>query len=186
VRVAMAAASVQKPLTRWAMGPQTSTKTTFCPPGYGVVRDEDMSTSAGRAGGHDLVALKMKKAWEVSTSLISRSFMNLFMLWMAGSSLSIFTILMVSMAMWSAMSGALSVTAAFAQFQETEADRQQLNLLLPKLAYVAINLGLLGVSVYKCKSMCILPNSINDFLGYMPIRQAIEFAGHPVFYSVGA
>ncbi len=56
------------------------------------------------------------------------------------------------------------------------------NLLLPKLIYVAVNCLFLGMGLYKCKGLGLLPSTAADYLSRLPsaISSRVEVSGVPV------
>ena len=56
------------------------------------------------------------------------------------------------------------------------------SLLLPKLLYVALNLVFLGMGLYKCSSLGLLPSTAADFVSRLPtsIASQAEVSGVPL------
>ncbi len=49
-------------------------------------------------------------------------------------------------------------------------EHKDINLLLPKLTYIAINFVLLGIALYKFSVMGVIPVSPNDWSGIISTR----------------
>ena len=61
------------------------------------------------------------------------------------------------------------INQQFAQFEHPE-----VNLMLPKLAYFAINLFLLGISLYKFSVMGVIPVTPVDWSGIITPRVSLQ------------
>lgn len=57
------------------------------------------------------------------------------------------------------------------------------SLLLPKLIYVALNCLFLGMGIYKCSSLGLLPSTAADYVSRLPssIANRAEVSGVPLF-----
>ena len=77
--------------------------------------------------------------------------MTLFMFWMVGSNLSIWTIMITITFMINPIKQLFTVDQTFKQFEG------KVNLFMPKLVYVAMVLLLLGMAIYKFSAMGMLP-----------------------------
>lgn len=108
-------------------------------------------------------------AWAFAQSPSKSIFMNLFMMWMIGSSISIWTIMMTVMLVVSPTKALFEVNNAFKKFEYPG-----LSLLAPKLIYFGINLGLLGMGIYKFSVMGILPVAPFDWVGLISMKVAEE------------
>ena len=99
--------------------------------------------------------LKIKKAWEVSLSGVKSIPMNMFMLYMSGNSIQIFSILITVMLFWNSFKAIMDVNQVFEKFGisiETGShlkksglseyfDPQSNPLLLPKIVYILVQAG---------------------------------------------
>ena len=108
--------------------------------------------------------------------------MTAFMLWMSGNSLQIFSIMMLSMALWKPISEMLNVQTRFARFADSGVD-----MTLPKITFIALHLAGLALGLYKCNTMGLLPTSTADWVdsslrtvrcAFTPYARADSFA-HP-------
>ena len=82
------------------------------------------------------------------------------MFWMSGSSVSIFTIMITVQFLTSPLIAISSVNQSFAQFEHKD-----INLMLPKLAFIGLNLVLFGIAVYKFSVMGVIPVTPYDWIG---------------------
>ena len=99
-------------------------------------------------------------------------FSTAFMLWMSGSSIQIFSLLTLGMALVNPIKAMSSVGTTFAKFKSDGVD-----IMIPQLIFLSLNLLALGVAVYKCSSMGLLPVTSADWTEYIPLKQASEIAG---------
>ena len=95
--------------------------------------------------------------------------MMMFMFWMTGNSLSIFTIMFTVSYAMKPVSAIFAVNSAFEPFE-----RKELNLTLHKLAYIACNMVTIGLAAYKFGNMGILPVLPADWAGLLNPRMPIE------------
>lgn len=119
-----------------------------------------------------LLALKKKRAMDMATAPGKQLFMTMFMLWMAGAGVHIFSIMIVGMSVFNPIKAIGSVQA---YFQPLEADG--LDLTQAKLTYIALNFVGLGVALYKCFTMGLLPLSSTDWVSLIEPRPITEISG---------
>jgi hypothetical protein len=120
------------------------------------------------ASKSDTGELKMKKAWEAAKAPGKGIFMTAFMMWMAGSGVNIFTMMFVMYAMINPLKAIFGTNAVFEKFAGAKG-----SLLQPKLLYIAMNLASLGVAVYKCASLGLLPTTPSDWIALLPVKQPV-------------
>eukprot|EP00030_Apusomonadida_sp_AF-17_P007685 a842615_807.p1 GENE.a842615_807~~a842615_807.p1 ORF type:complete len:192 (+),score=50.21 a842615_807:35-577(+) len=118
--------------------------------------------------------LKVKRAWQVATSPFQSSVMMTgIMLWMAGSGINIWSIMMTFFALSSPITAIAGVDRAFSGFRSSET-KQPLSLPLQKLVYVLLHLVALGIGLYKLRSLGLLPTQWSDIYGHMQTRAALQ------------
>ena len=98
-----------------------------------------------------------------------------FMLWMSGSSVQIFSIMMTGMALINPLKAIFSVNDSFKAFEKEEG----VDLKLPKMIFVSLQVLALGVAVYKCSTMGLLPLTSADWVSLLPVLHRIEHSAHP-------
>lgn len=121
-------------------------------------------------------------AWNIAISPGKSIFMNMFMMWMMGNAINIWTIFMVFMLFNAPIAALLSIensksTAiyfmnfsfrkAFSRLQKGEAYLKQ------KFVFVLVNLLLLTLAVYKCTSLGLIPNASADWLEFVQPPQVL-------------
>ena len=95
--------------------------------------------------------------------------MMMFMFWMTGNSLSIFTIMFTVSYAMKPFSAIFAVNTAFEPFE-----KKDLSLTLHKLAYIACNCATIAMAGYKFGNMGILPVLPADWAGLFNPRMPIE------------
>lgn len=96
----------------------------------------------------------------------------------------IFSIMMTGMALINPIKAIASTNETFRAFDKnqlsnTEGQKQQdsdsyVDLRLPKLIFVSIQILALALAVYKCSMMGLLPLTSADWISYLPIIKNIE------------
>lgn len=118
--------------------------------------------------GRDM-SLIVKKSWDVALAPIKQVPMNLFIMYMAGNSISIIPIMMVSMLLIRPLKALMTLKSRFADIQGSQA-------IFQRIVYLIGNLAGLGLALYKCQSMGLLPTHSSDWLDFLENPQRIEYA----------
>lgn len=118
----------------------------------------------------DVSRLITKKSWDLALAPLKQVPMNLFISYMAGNSISIFPIMMVGMLLMRPVQAIWATKSTF-KMMETS------NAILQMIVYVFGNLVNMGLALYKCHSMGLLPTHASDWLAFVepPLRQ--EYLG---------
>jgi len=95
--------------------------------------------------------------------------MMLFVFWMSGNSLSIYTIMFTSQLAIAPFKAFFNVNTAFEPFEY-----KNLNLLLPKLLYLACSSISIAMALYKFGNMGIIPVQPADWAGLFNTRIPVE------------
>ncbi|KAK9695922.1 hypothetical protein K7432_012727 [Basidiobolus ranarum] len=125
--------------------------------------------------------LKLKKAWEVSLAPAKNIPMNGFMLYMSGSGVQIFSIIITGMLFFQPFQALMNLGPVFERFEakpskgKGKVPEEQVNLMLPKLVFIAVQLTIMCMGVYKLSSMGLLPTASSDWLAFMDPKQMLEF-----------
>ncbi|KAK2151474.1 hypothetical protein LSH36_362g04006 [Paralvinella palmiformis] len=115
-------------------------------------------------------SLVTKKSWDVALAPLKQIPMNLFIMWMAGNSISIFPIMMVGMMFIRPIQAIISVQQTF---KLIEGEHQYLQ----RAMYVLGLLTSLGMAVYKCQVMGLLPTHPSDWLAFVEPQMRMEWSG---------
>ena len=123
------------------------------PPGF-VRGDFDGSGSGGGSRKDDRASILMRQAWAKAKSPGKQIMMSGLMMWMSGSTMSIFTLMMMTMVMINPTTALFSVQSAFRPYETKENWKA---LWMPKLAFIALNLICVGIGVWKLNKLGLLP-----------------------------
>ncbi|XP_022858376.1 ER membrane protein complex subunit 4-like [Olea europaea var. sylvestris] len=115
---------------------------------------------------------KSQKAWEVAQAPFKNLFMMGFMMWMSGSTVHLFSIGITFSALWQPINALRGVGKVFEPYKDNKVD-----LLLPKLVFIALNLVGLGMGVWKLNTLGLLPTHVSDWVSSLPPAQEVEFSG---------
>ena len=121
-------------------------------------------------------AIKSNQAMQIAYGPGKALFQTALMLWMSGSSIQIFSIYSTFNALSSPIKGLLSLETVFGRFSKDKG----VDTNMPKLIYCALQLVALGVAMYKCHTMGLLPVTSIDWLFQLPKKVYTETAGVPI------
>ncbi|XP_053206515.1 ER membrane protein complex subunit 4-like [Panonychus citri] len=115
-------------------------------------------------------ALIVKKSWDIALGPVRQLPMNLFIMYMAGNSISIFPIMMVGMLFLKPVKALLQINTTFKLIEGNQS-------ILQKFIYLLGNILCLALALYKCQSMGLLPIHPSDWLDFVEPQPRIEFSG---------
>ncbi|XP_073148026.1 uncharacterized protein [Henckelia pumila] len=115
---------------------------------------------------------KAQKAWEVAQAPFKNLFMMAFMMWMAGSTVHLFSIGITFSALFQPINALRGVGKAFEPYKDNKVD-----LILPKLVFIALNLAGLGMGIWKLNTLGLLPTHVSDWVSSLPPAQEVEYSG---------
>lgn len=136
------------------------------PPGYNLATSIQTETSKDNDSSH----LIIKKLWDVALGPLKQVPMNLFIMYMAGNSISIFPIMMVGMLIVRPFKALIAVQSTFKMIEGTQATGQ-------KFVYVLGNIVNIFLALYKCHSMGLLPTHSSDWLAFEEPQIRLEYFG---------
>ncbi|XP_001638485.2 ER membrane protein complex subunit 4 [Nematostella vectensis] len=116
--------------------------------------------------------LVAKKTWDLALGPFKQIPMNLFIMYMAGNSISIFPIMMVGMMFLRPVKALLAIKSTF---QALQGDHE--SATLQKITYLLGNISLVILALYKCQSMGLLPTATSDWLEFMERKTRLEYSG---------
>merc|ERR1719198_2946523 len=151
----------------FALGDKPSAQLQMVPGQNSTAIAETENAVAKKASRRRQVA--EKKSWEMSMAPGKAVFMNLFMLWMGGSSPGIFSVLIMGYVVSSTIGSITKVHQAFEPFRQLGIDCS-----LQSLAYVAINLATFAYITYSASSSGMLPTASGDWLALIPSQRVVE------------
>jgi len=135
------------------------------PPGY----LPSVASAVAESTKESDTSLLIKRSWDVALQPLKSVPMNLFMMYMVGSSISIFPIMMVGMMFVRPIRALLSMNTTFKMLEGTHAISQI-------LVYILGQIVALGLALYKCQSMGLLPTHSSDWLAFIDPQQRIEYS----------
>ncbi|XP_075506088.1 uncharacterized protein LOC142543015 [Primulina tabacum] len=115
---------------------------------------------------------KAQKAWEVAQAPIKNLLMMAFMMWMAGSTVHLFSIGITFSALIQPINALRGVGKVFEPYKDNKVD-----LIVPKLVFIALNLVGLLLGIWKLNSLGLLPTHVSDWVSSMPPAQEVEYSG---------
>ncbi|KAM9121580.1 ER membrane protein complex subunit 4 isoform 2-T2 [Pangshura tecta] len=112
-----------------------------------------------------------KRCWDVALGPLKQIPMNLFIMYMAGNTISIFPTMMVCMMAWRPLQALMAISATFKLLESSS------QKFLQGLVYLIGNLLGLALAVYKCQSMGLLPTHASDWLAFIEPPERMEYTG---------
>eukprot|EP01039_Chlorochromonas_danica_P019317 gene19317-23366_t len=119
------------------------------PVGYDVNLDLTADDGSVHMSPEKQLAAKQRQVMNIAYGPGKNLLSTAFMLWMSGSSIQIFSIMMTGMALINPLKAIFSVNDAFKAFDREEG----VDLKLPKLIFVGLQVLALAVGLYKCSTM---------------------------------
>ncbi len=117
-----------------------------------------------KRSGEDKLKLVQNKAWQMAISPASSIFMNFILFYFVGSSLNVYSLMMIFTVISGQIKGLLGTRDKFREFEPYHMKE----LSFYKLIYVVINIALLGYSLYNFSKMGMIPLSPSDYVDVLP------------------
>uniref|UniRef100_A0A915L5M0 ER membrane protein complex subunit 4 n=1 Tax=Romanomermis culicivorax TaxID=13658 RepID=A0A915L5M0_ROMCU len=143
----------------------------LCPPGYSQTPVHSSESASSKEA--DQQHLLYKRAWDIALGPVKQIPMNIFIMFMAGNSISIFPIMMVGMMFIRPIQALLKVGSTFKPLQGSIGN----NLYFQKFVFMLGNLMGLALALYKCSSMGLLPTHQSDWLAFIEEPVRVEYSG---------
>ncbi|KAJ6828836.1 ER membrane protein complex subunit 4 [Iris pallida] len=169
---------------RWAVefadGSTSSSSSSDAPDPVGFNRSiQDLDdANASRQKKDAEAAWKSQKAWEVAQAPVKNLFMLGFMMWMAGSTVHLFSIGITFSALLQPLSALQGVGKVFEPYKDSRVDT-----LAPKLLFIALNLAGLSLGVWKLNTLGLLPTHASDWVSSLAPAHEVEYSGTGVFIN---
>eukprot|EP00262_Sarcandra_glabra_P010604 TRINITY_DN25901_c0_g1_i1.p1 TRINITY_DN25901_c0_g1~~TRINITY_DN25901_c0_g1_i1.p1 ORF type:complete len:177 (+),score=33.62 TRINITY_DN25901_c0_g1_i1:98-628(+) len=142
------------------------------PLGFNRSYQEQDESNGSRQKKEAEAAWKSQKAWEVAQAPFKNLLMMGFMMWMAGSTVHLFSIGITFSALWQPISALQGVGKVFEPYKDSRVD-----ILAPKLLFIALNLAGLTLGVWKLNTLGLLPTHASDWVSSLPPAQEVEYSG---------
>jgi len=183
-----AATPISSKYSKWSFDLATDKKPSrtkngyAAPPGMAQVRANEgmdgMNAKGSSKGMSEaLVSKKKSQAMGLAMSPGKQMAMNAFMLWMSGKNLNMFSISITSTAIMSPIMAIVGMGKSFEQFQDPT---QKIDLQMPKLIFIGLNLVWLCIGLYKMSNMRLLPTTSADWVGYIVWKDIKESSSVPI------
>ncbi|KAL8278769.1 hypothetical protein RQP46_008838 [Phenoliferia psychrophenolica] len=158
--------------SRWSLDYSSapSKVTVTSPPGYtpALTKSKGKNSQALVKAAEELSALRQQKAWDLALAPAKNVPMQAFMMYMTGGGVQIFSVMSVWTCLKGAVTGMMGVEQAFAPFASTTDSATPASFALQKATFIACQVGLLAVGLWKCHSMGLLPSHDSDWLAFQP------------------
>ena len=138
-----------------------SLKKSLSSPPLFAQRDEDFETTDRSL---EIIELTKSRAWKASISPGTSVVMYMFVFWMMGSNLNIFTIFFFFNALMTPIKSLLNLGTTFNALK----NEHYSDFLFYKFIYVVINLGVLGFVLYKLYGIGLVPLNPSDYVEILP------------------
>ena len=140
------------------------------PPGYvtdrvAAVSNDNQQTDEGHVNVVD------KRSWDTALGPLKSLPMNVFIMYMAGNTISIFPIMMVGMMFFRPIQAFMGIRATMKMLSLSD------QYVLQTFVYLVGNCLALALAVYKCNSMGLLPTHASDWLAFADPLHRVEFTG---------
>ncbi|CAL9112217.1 Transmembrane protein 85 [Musa troglodytarum] len=142
------------------------------PMGFSRSSSDPDDANASRQKKEAEAAWKAQKAWEVAQAPVKNLLMMGFMMWMAGSTVHLFSIGITFSALWQPISALQGVGKVFEPYKDPRVDT-----LAPKLLFIALNLAGLVLGIWKLNTLGLLPTHASDWVSSLPPASEVECAG---------
>lgn len=145
--------------------------------GYTELVNAERKRSSPTTGGataaeqDKLMAKRKAQAMGVAVKPGQQILMNVFMMYMSGSTLNIFSISTTSMAILSPLTSIFMLHKTF--------EKYDVDTTTPKLIFVALNLVWLAVGTYKLTAMRLLPTTSADWADSIVWKEMMETTSIP-------
>lgn len=137
------------------------------PPGYSQLAGQNGTELTKDSDSSRLI---IKKSWDLALGPLKQVPMNLFIMYMAGNSISIFPIMMVGMLIVRPVTALFSLNTTFKTIEGTQVWGQ-------KFIFVIGNIVNIILALYKCHSMGLLPTHPSDWLAFIDPPTRMEYWG---------
>ena len=121
--------------------------------------------------------MRQKMAWRLVQGQAGGLPQQMFMMWMSGSQVHIFSIMMVVMSWRQPLNSFLGMSANFARFEDKDVESQ---FIWQKVAYLACNLASAGLALYQLQRLGLLPTSDSDWLEFYEQSEPMEYSAGSV------
>ena len=146
------------------------------PPGFQKesALENSKSTDLDKKAKRQL-AMRSQRMYMIANAPGKQILMTGFMLYMSGTSINIFSIMMTVMALSTPIKSIMSFSTVFSPFEGID------GLFRAKVTFLFLNMIGLSFGMYKLYSMGLLPVKSSDWISLLPARESIETMGSAPF-----
>ncbi|XP_022176723.1 ER membrane protein complex subunit 4 [Myzus persicae] len=137
------------------------------PPGYSQLAGQNGTELTKDSESSRLI---IKKSWDLALGPLKQVPMNLFIMYMAGNSISIFPIMMVGMLIVRPVKALFTLQTTFKTIEGTQAWGQKFIFFIGNCVNIVL-------ALYKCQSMGLLPTHASDWLAFINQPTRMEYSG---------
>ena len=148
------------------------------PPGFIDTFDTETLENAVVVTAEAMITAKQRQIMQIAWAPAKALLQTCFMLWMSGTSIQIFSIMTTGMALFNPLRAIAATEEAFKDFK-TE-DIGDMDIRLPKLLFIGMQLVSLSAALYQCSRMGLLPMTSADWISFIPPKNILEQSGIPV------
>ncbi|KAJ1457421.1 hypothetical protein M885DRAFT_514955 [Pelagophyceae sp. CCMP2097] len=120
--------------------------------------------------------MMQKRAMDMALAPGKNIFMQGFMMWMSGSGINIFSIMITGSALVNPLKEIAAVETRFKRFSSEPG----LDLTIPKLVFILCNCGMIAVALWKCNTMGLLPITAADWTSFLVTKEMMEVGGNTI------
>ncbi|KAG2204883.1 hypothetical protein INT46_009836 [Mucor plumbeus] len=129
-----------------------------------------------------LIRKLQQRAWDVAMGPAKSIPMNAIMIYMSGTSLQIFTVMVTAMLFFNPVKAIMTTQQTFSRFESDTVPTAQgkpqpkVDLMMPKLTFIGLHFITILLGVYKVNAMGLLPNTTSDWLSFIKPKEILEYA----------
>ena len=122
------------------------------------------------------IAAKQRQIMAIAWAPAKNLFTTAFMLYMSGTSIQLFSIMSTGMALFNPVKAIATLDESFKEFKDMTAGDQ----VTAKSLFVFWQLVGLGIALYHCSRMGLLPLTSADWTSFIPPKHILENSGIPI------
>jgi len=119
------------------------------------------------------VALKEQKAWEFAQASVKQVGMVMFMMYMSGNSVHIFSMMMTFAGVSQPF---MAIYNSGKQFEKFKDPQGRVNVFAPRMLYCLIQMSGLAFALYKLAGIGFLPTHLSDWVSSIPTPTPLEYS----------
>eukprot|EP00884_Botryococcus_braunii_P016258 jgi/Botrbrau1/3315/Bobra.0048s0011.2 len=130
-----------------------------------------VTSGAARRGGN--LAVKQQALYGRATGQIKQIGFMAFMMYMSGSQIHLFSIMMTASGIYQPL---MAILKSGEVFPAEASEEGKLDIMLPRLLYILIQAGGLAFGLWKLHGMGLLPTHASDFVSAMSVPKPLQLS----------